>query len=335
MRLAWLSALPLLLLGGLARGETVLRLGSISPEGSRTMRDLRSLAKEIERLSGGELRIRWFGGGRLGDEKAMATDLLAKDGRLDGGLLSDVGLQHVAPEMRTWAYPGMFQDFDEVDHVESAYRADYGEVFQRAGLVFLGWAHIGFKYVFSQAPIRNLAELRQYPTWFWSDDEGGRKSAEMLGLKIVHSSLAELVADLPKGKIQAWVFPPMGVLDFGLSGHARYVSQLRYSFVTAGLVLRQDAFNALPESHRRLVQAVFHKWERRLMKAWREENERALRVLGISGVVNMPVTDQEREEFFQAAGAQRSGFARAWGIEPMMQRFTDDLQALRDLRRRR
>src|SRR5262245_16728965 len=98
-----------------ARAQTVLRIGTVAPEGSRYMKDMRSIGTEIERLTDGAVRLKWFSSARLGDEKVQGVTLMDPRGKLDGAGFSGVGLAFLVPEMRVWVYPGMFQNYAEVD----------------------------------------------------------------------------------------------------------------------------------------------------------------------------------------------------------------------------
>src|SRR4051812_36386926 len=79
-------------MGRSAGAETVLRIGTVAPEGSRYMKDMRSIGAEIERLTDGQVRFKWFSSARLGDEKIQGATLMDPRGKLDGAGFSGVGL---------------------------------------------------------------------------------------------------------------------------------------------------------------------------------------------------------------------------------------------------
>ena len=54
-----------------AEAQTLIRIGTVAPEGSRFTKDLRAMTQEIERLSGGQVTFKWYTGARLGGEKAL------------------------------------------------------------------------------------------------------------------------------------------------------------------------------------------------------------------------------------------------------------------------
>lgn len=319
------------LLSGLARAAEI-RLGTVAPEGSRFMRDLRGWGQDVERLSGGDLKIKWYAGGRLGDDRAMVQEVLRDDGRLDGGGLTVFGLAHAVPEMGIWSYPAMFADYDEVDYMESRYRTEFAQHFDRRGLVMLCWADVGFTHVFANEPVATLDDLLAQTVWLWQDDPSGIEVAKAMGLKITSTSLADLVDGLGR-TIQTWVFPPLAAIGWGIHGRARYMSEFAFNFVTGAIVIRKELFEALPPSHQKVLVSVSRRWEARLMKSWRAESARAEQAIRKQGTKFVAVPAAERERFFQLAAAQRDAWARRHGLEDLMRRFARDLHEFRGLRR--
>lgn len=316
-----------------AGAETVLRLGTVAPEGSRPMKDLRAMTDEIERRSRGEIRIKWFSGGRLGDERAMAGLLGSETGTLDGAAFTDIGLGTLVPEMRFWHFPGLFRDMDEVDFIEQRYREDFVRWFEARGLVLVAWGDVGWIHFIADTPIRSFDDLRRRRAWFWADDRVASEAAQFLGLTIHSSSLGELVAQLREGKIDAWCYPPLAIIAWGIQGYARYVSELRWRFMVGALVIRKDVFEALPPDQQAIVLAVGRKWEPRLLKTWRAENEKALAAMIRQGTRLVKVGSEDQEAFAAAVRPVWDRLARLYGLEDLLRRFQADIARYREHRR--
>ena len=72
--------------------------------------------------------------------------------------LSGVGLSFLVPEMRVLVFPGMFQDYAEVDFVEKKYRDEYTAYFEKRGLVLISWGDVGFSHLHSSTSFDTYAE---------------------------------------------------------------------------------------------------------------------------------------------------------------------------------
>ena len=317
-----------------ASADTVLRIGTVAPEGSRYMKDMRAIGAEIERLTDGQVRLKWFSSARLGDEKTQGAILMDPKGKLDGAGFSGVGLAFLVPEMRVWVYPGMFQDYGEVDFIEKKYRDEYAGYFARRGLMLISWGDVGVSYLHSTtAKVETYAELRRRHVWLWSDDEPAAAALKVLGIVAEATSLSGLVDRLQKGVIDIWPYPPLAVVGFGLQKYSRFMSDMPFTFLSGALVIRKDVFDALPAEARRAILAVGRKWEGRITKEWRAENAHAVEAMAKQGTKLVKWSAAERQKFFQATAAVRGDFARTWGLEALMRRISEDLEGFRQARR--
>jgi TRAP-type C4-dicarboxylate transport system substrate-binding protein len=330
----WISLATLLVVGfpSAAWSQTILRVGTAAPEGSRYMKDLRSMSAEIERLTEGQVRFKFFSGGRLGDEKAMGKAVMDPHGKLDGAAFSGVGLSFLVPEMKVWIFPGMFQDYQEVDFIERKYREEYAGYFEKRGLVLVSWGDVGFTYLHSATRLDTYAELKKRHLWLWADDDTAAAALKVLGIITDATSLSGLAERLRAKKIDVWPYPPLAVVGFGLQRHSAFMSDMPFTFLAGAVTVRKDVFDALPVEARRAVLAVGRKWEGRITREWRAENSRAVGAMIKQGTRLVRWATAERERFFQATSAVRGDFARTWGLEALMRRISQDLQLFRQNR---
>ncbi len=329
------SGVALAMLLALATGahaETLIRIGTVAPEGSRFTKDLRAMTAEIERLSGHQVVFKWYTGARLGGEKSMAETLMAPDGKLEAVAFSGIGLPYLVPEMKVWIYPGLLQGYEEVDYLESRYKDEFVKYFDRSGLVMLSWAEAGFNYVHSDRKFDTFDDLKKQRVWLWLDDEHTLAAAKAMNLTTDATSLGDLQVWLQQKKIGVWIYPPLAVIAFGLQKYSRYMIDMPVTFLVGAVVIRKDVFEKLPEDAQRAIRAVSDKWSIRLTRSWRDESGRSIEAMKKQGTVVVHWSDAEKQKFFYAAAAQRGRIARAWGLEPLMRRFADDLDVLRQAR---
>ncbi|MBL0217168.1 MAG: TRAP transporter substrate-binding protein DctP [Myxococcales bacterium] len=272
------------------RDPVRLRLGTQAIDGSRYMKDILALGKEIEKRTRGAVQLDWVSGGQLGDEGAMAK--LIATGALDGGGLSETGLSALVPEMAAWRSPGMFRTYEEVDRATAALDATVRDQFTQRGLTFAMWADLGFSQVFSTAPITSLrAVLEQAAPWITLPLDGALTEA------------------ITSGRAQAWTMPALYMLAIG-STKAHAMTDLRYRYVVGGLVFSHEAWSRLSATEQQVVLEVCHEREARIRASWRKETERGLTSLRKSGVALHTASEAELAAFAEAATRQRMAQAK-------------------------
>ena len=327
------AAVVLAFAGPSARAQTtVLRIGTVAPEGSRFTKDLRAMTQEIERLSGQQVSFKWYTGARLGGEKAMADTLMDPDGKLEAVAFSGIGLPYLVPEMKVWIYPGLLQGYEEVDYLENRYKEEFVKYFDKAGLVMLSWAEAGFNYVNSAERMDTFEQMKAQKLWLWLDDEHTLTAAKAMGLTTDPSSLGDLQTWLASKRITSWIYPPLAVIAFGLQKYSRFMVDMPVTFLCGAVVIRKDVFERLPADAQRAIRAVGDKWSVRLTRSWRSEAARSIEAMKKQGTQIVHWSDAEKQKFFYAAAAQRGRIARQWGLEPLMRRFAEDLEVLRQAR---
>jgi TRAP-type C4-dicarboxylate transport system substrate-binding protein len=294
---------------GTARaGEPVtLRLGTLAIDGSRYMKDVLALSREIEERTRGAVRIDWVSDGRLGDERAMADLITA--GKLDGGGFSETGLAALVPDMDVWRYPGLFRTYEEVDRATAALAPDVRARFAGRDLVFVMWADLGFSQVFSTEPAARLPDLLA-------------RAAPWITMPLD----PKLIGEITGGRARAWTLPPLYMLAIG-QARVRAMSALRYRYVVGGLVVSRSAWSKVrPEDQATLLE-VCRAWEPRLRASWRRETERGISALQKAGTQLLPVSGAELASFAEAAARSRTEHAARSGRSELLGKIGAALEA--------
>ena len=329
MKRSFAAVVALAILGAASpvRADRVLRFGTLPPEGSTYMEDLEGIARDVERLSDGELKIKWIGGGALGDDREMAK--LMTEGKLDGGGFTDAGLTYIVSEMSMWGLPGLFEDYAEIDYIEKKFKKRFDAKFAEKDVVLLMWADVGFLHVFSNEPVTSLDDLREHELWMWTDDPSGTWAMKELGVKTTITSLGDLSKGLKDGSVDTYQYPPLAAIAWGLHPYSKYISELRYRFMVGAVVVRRDVFEELPKDQQRLLKSVGRKWERRIIKSWRAEGKKALKALKKGGMKTVKVGEAARKEYFRATREIQAAFSKRFGVESL---FGDVAHSLREFR---
>src|SRR4030042_6015297 len=94
---------------------SLIKLGTLAPEGSSWMKTFNAINTEVMRKTGNTVRFRIYPGGILGDEMDMLRKL--KIGQIQGVALTSAGLSTLFNEIDVLQVPFLFQTYEEVDTV--------------------------------------------------------------------------------------------------------------------------------------------------------------------------------------------------------------------------
>jgi TRAP-type C4-dicarboxylate transport system substrate-binding protein len=275
------------------RDPVHLRLGTLAIDGSRYMADMSALGNEIEKRTRGDVVLDWVSGGQLGEEAAMADQIM--HGGLDGGGFSETGLAALIPEMAAWGTPALFRSYADVDRATAALDPKVRELFVEHKLVFMMWADLGFARPFSTEPIETLNSV-----------------LAKAGLLLTAKLDGALIDVITSGKARAWIAPPLYQLAM-TGAKVRYTTNLDYRYVVGGLVLSAAAWSKLSAADRAIVADTCREYEPKLRASWRKETVRAIAALQKSGVVLRAASAAQLATFLDelAAATPRTGLAAA------------------------
>jgi TRAP-type C4-dicarboxylate transport system substrate-binding protein len=303
----WL-ALPMVALASLAHAEpTVIRLATVAPEGTSWARELRGFGRDVEQVTHGLVRIKWYMGGIAGDENEVIVRV--QRGQLDG-FGATLACERLAPSLRVMRAIGAFQSQGEQSYVISMLRPIVNQEFARAGFVDVGFASFGTDILFTRTPVRSLDQLRKQRLWIWDSDEVMASMAKAMHLSVVPLPVAAARAAYEDGRIDGFVGLPASALAFQWTAHVRYFSDLRVAALPACMVIASRAFDRLPLELKNDVRSAAAKFSVRLEDVGRSLDEQLIGGLfEKQGLERVPVGDELRVPFLAAARDARRAIA--------------------------
>ena len=177
-QLALTATLTLATLGaGIAQAQDIkprlIRFGYGLNEDSNQGRAVRLFAQEVEKATGGKMKVAVSPLSKLGNEGQMIQ--LLRSGALQMGVLTVGGLSNREEAFLAWSLPYTFKD---VAHATRATQTPAAkEMLKRLephGLVGLGWAFAGMRHVLSLQPVASSKDLankkiRSFPSPIYND----------------------------------------------------------------------------------------------------------------------------------------------------------------------
>jgi TRAP-type C4-dicarboxylate transport system substrate-binding protein len=285
-----------------ARPPRVLRFAAIAPEGSSWGRLLKRFAAEVDRKTGGSVRIKWYFGGIAGDE-LTALDRSAR-GQLDG-VSGAIPCQRVAPTLRVMGVIGLLHSDEEASAVIKRLRPEVERDFRNTPfrLIALG-AGFGHRVLFSRTPVHSLAELQHGRFWVYSNDEVERAQLAKMGVPLVPLDPTEIARAFDEGRIDGAVAIPEAAVAWGFTAKAKYYTDLKTSFVPACMIITSRTFDQMAREEQEALRQAGAEMIQRLEKAGHERDQTLLdQVFPKHGLVAAPMSPHFREQFFAAAQA--------------------------------
>jgi TRAP-type transport system periplasmic protein len=298
-----------------------LRMATAAPEGTAWAREIRAMSREVEQLTHGTVRMKWYLGGIAGDEVQMGERIRRDqlDGVGSGGMLC----ARMAPSMRVFSVLGLFQDRSEATFVAGRLKPELDREFQKSGFVNLSEFTLGPQVLFTRQPVQSLADLKKARLWVWDLDEVQLKQLHEMGVPIVPTSVEEAARAYDTGKTDGFMAVVVAALAFQWSTQARYLTPLRFGVLTGCLIIANRAFDSLPLEAQQALRSISASTASRLELSGRQQDEALLGGLfSRHGLTYVRVSDHFRSEFLEAAASAREHLGGALVPQPLLLKVT-------------
>lgn len=320
--LAAVTSLVLALLLAPPAQARVLKIATLAPDGTAWMQEMRAGAGEIERRTAGRVRLKFYPGGVMGNDKSVLRKIRIR--QLQGGALTSGSLAEVYPDLNIYNLPFLFRSQEEVDYVRAQMDAELRRGLERAGFVTLGITQGGFAYLMSDKPVSSIDDLAGQKIWIPEGDRIAQTIFEAAGISPVSLPLSDVYTGLQTGLVDTVVTTPTAAIALQWHTRLSHLTDQPLVFVFGLLVVDKASFEALSPQDRQVVREVIGEVFERLdetnqredlqareaLKAqgiefirpnpqevarWREIAERAIRTLGEQGVYTPAMLQAVRE----------------------------------------
>lgn len=278
-----------------------IKFATLAPDGTNAMKAMRAIDADIQKATGKQVKFKFYTGGRKGDEKDMVKQI--KIGLLHGGGFTGVGLGEIAKEVRVLDAPSLFRTYDEIDLIYDKFAEELERAFDKAGYVLLGWTEVGFIHVFSNSPVRSVADMRKLKIWVWEGDPIAESAFKALGVHPIPLSITDVNTSLQTGHINAIYSSPLYAIALQWHEKTKFVLSTNFANGSGAVVLSKRIYKRLKPDQQKALMTSARKHLRQLTQLTREENLKALETLRKHGhTITKPSPAALKE--YEAAGAK-------------------------------
>jgi TRAP-type C4-dicarboxylate transport system substrate-binding protein len=285
--------------------KITIKIATQAPKGTVWMNSLETMAKEIKAKTNVELTF--FAGGVMGDEGTIARKIQQRT--VGGGLFTGIGLGEILPEVRILELPFFYENIAEIDLAKKELEADMKKHFEEKGYVFLGWAEVGWAYIFSKEESKNLEDLKKRKIWLWSGDPLAEATFKEFGLAGTPLSLADVLTSLETGMIDSVYNSPYGLIGLQWHSKVKYMSRMTVGHGTGALLIGKKEWDKIPAKKRDKITAISRKFLDQLVTDIRQKNEDSIVELEKNGMKIVPIPDNEIEDYKKRGAAVAQAMA--------------------------
>jgi TRAP-type C4-dicarboxylate transport system substrate-binding protein len=240
----------LLLVSFLTRADAkaLIRMGTMAPEGSTWHDALLQIRQDWRRISNGEVELRIYAGGVLGDEAEMIRKVQRRG--LDAVAISGAGLSRVDVGVSALTVPMMFESYEELDDVRSQLAPELEKRIEKSNFKVLNWSDAGWVHFFSKKPARTISDIQGMKLWTSAGDPDTEKLFKDLGFTVVPLPATDMLTALQTGLIEAIEVPPLFAMLDGTYKQANHMIDLKWVPLLAATVISTHSWQQIPEQYR-------------------------------------------------------------------------------------
>jgi len=288
-----LFTLAALMLTGVTNAA-VLKIATVTPEGSQWMKDMRAGAAEIKERTEGRVQIKYYGGGVMGNDAKVLSQI--RIGRLHGGAFTPGALSKIYPDVNVYGLPMVFDSTEEAAYVREAIDPKLLVGLEQAGFKSFGFASGGFAYIMSNSPVTTLDDLKGKKVWVPEGDVISYASMEAVDLSPVTLPLTDVLTGLQTGLIDIVAISPIGALVLQWHTKVKYVTEMPLVYTLGFMAVDVKAWNRIDDADKAIVEEIMSRTYRNFDKVNLVDNVDARDALVNSGVESVPYTQVEAEQ---------------------------------------
>ena len=271
--------------------KIVVKMATLAPEGTEWHGLLVELGQQWKVVTDGDVRLRIYPGGVVGDERDMIRKM--RIGQIHGAAISNEGMAEINPYFTTFYMPMMYQSYDEVDFVRDRLSDELLNKTEENGFKILTMVDVGWAYWFSTEPIYTPDDLKNNKIFIWAGDYKSAQLYEKHGYQPVPLAMTDVLSGLQTGLITSLGFNPLYALAQQLFGIADNMLDMKWGNLTAAIIIDLKTWNKIKPEYQESMLSVAKSIGDGFQQKNRYESDKSVEVMKKYGLkVNTPTPEQ-------------------------------------------
>jgi len=225
----------------LAWSQTI-KLGTLAPISSPWHDAMLTMAEDWSEISDGEIQVKLYAGGILGDEADMVRKM--RIGQLHAAALTIEGLMYIIPEFDVLRMPMMIQTDAELNHVRDKLSDYFRDLLEERGFILLSWSDAGWAHLFTNAPVIYPEDLNttNQIIFIWAGGSGKRGWMDA-GYNAVEVSAPDIFMSLQTGLITTVTTTPILALSYQWFPAVPYTTDMKAGPLPGAIIISKKKWN--------------------------------------------------------------------------------------------
>lgn len=288
--------------------KIVVKMATLAPEGTEWHGLLVELGQQWKVVTDGDVRLRIYPGGVVGDERDMIRKM--RIGQIHGAAISNEGMTEINPYFTTFYMPMMYQSYDEVDFVRDRLSNELLNKTEENGFKILTMVDVGWAYWFSTEPIYTPDDLKNNKIFIWAGDYKSAQLYEKHGYQPVPLAMTDVLSGLQTGLITSLGFNPLYALAQQLFGIADNMLDMKWGNLTAAIIIDLKTWNKIKPEYQESMLSVAKSIGDGFQQKNRYDSDKSVEVMKKYGLkVNTPTPEQVKiwDELINSMGPDIRG----------------------------
>jgi TRAP-type C4-dicarboxylate transport system substrate-binding protein len=272
-----------------ARAEVEIKLGTLAPKGSPWESLLKEMSQKWAEASGGQVKLRIYPGGVMGDEGVMVRKM--RVGQLQAASITTVGMHDITPEPQAVDVPMGIESFDELDYVMGKMEPKLDAALEKAGYVAINWSDVGFVQFFSAKDVCTPDKMRSAKIFAWDGDPKSVDAMKAAGMSPVVLSGTDVLPSLSTGLIDTIAAAPLYAFTARFFQKANHICDLKWAVLTGATVVKKEAWDKISPDVRAKLLAISKDFGHRISLEVRKLNDDAVAQMKSQGLTQVSSGD--------------------------------------------
>jgi TRAP-type transport system periplasmic protein len=252
------------------------------PDGTYWMKQMRAVAKVIQKKTDGRVKFKFYPGGVMGSEKVVMKKM--RINQLQGAIVSNGVLAKIYPDSQVYALPKLFNNVDEVDFIRKKFDPKIKTGIEEGKVISFGISETGFAYILSTRPINNKGDLSSYKVWAPSGNKQIELTLNAIGVTPIPLNIGDVLTALQTNLIDTVIIPPVVAITLQWHTQIEFYSNVPLMYIYGTFIMSKKEFKKISNDDQNIVKKEMQEVLERIDSKNRNESILAFKALKQQGI---------------------------------------------------